>query len=104
MTGLPLRLEVEAKLDFEQAANWYLAQVPGLSDDFAAEVDKTLQRLMLNPAQFPLAYRGENVRRVLIGRFPYKIFFRIDPDEIVVIGILHASQDDWILKRRLKNS
>jgi plasmid stabilization system protein ParE len=103
MSGLPLKVAPEAEDDFEAATTWYEKQAPGLANDFAAEIDRALQKIIQNPFRFPLVYRREQVRRVLVVRFPYRVFYTIDV-EILVRAILHASQDDWNIRRRFKRS
>ena len=50
-----------------------------------------LTRLERSPERFPLYYRG--FRRVLSRRFPYKLFYRIEGDSVIVFRILHAARD-----------
>ena len=101
MNGLPLRLAPEAADDFDEASVWYDARVPGLGRDFANEIDKALQKLVLNPTLFPVVFSRKQARRIRVVRFPYRIFYTISSEEILVHAILHVSQDDWIIKRRL---
>jgi plasmid stabilization system protein ParE len=67
-----------------------------LGDEFLASVAEALLRLEENPENFPDYYRG--FRRVLTRRFPYKLFFRIEGDAVIVFRILHGAQDH---RRRL---
>ena len=48
-------------------------------------------RLEASPERFPIYYRG--FRRVLTRRFPYKLFFRIEGDAVIVFRILHGAQN-----------
>jgi plasmid stabilization system protein ParE len=41
------------------------------------------------------------VRRVLTRRFPYRIFYVVRPDAIVVFAVLHAAQDEDNWLRRM---
>jgi hypothetical protein len=43
-----------------------------------------------------------DVRRAPVRRFPYGVFFLIDDDTIVVIGVLHAKRNPklWVKRRR----
>ncbi len=47
----------------------------------------------------PQAYREVHprVRRALLRRFPYMVFFVTEPDRIVIIGVVHVRQspDVW---------
>lgn len=80
-----------AKADLQQAHEWYEKQSPGLGDQFLADLMEAFQRLESNPERFPLYYR--DFRRVLARRFPYKIFFRISGQNLIVFRVLHAAQD-----------
>jgi toxin ParE1/3/4 len=60
-------------------------------DDFLAAVAEALVRLEAGPEGFPNYYRV--FRRVLTRRFPYKVFFRIEGEAVIVFRILHGAQD-----------
>jgi len=51
-----------------------------------------------NPRQFPVVYK--NVRRALLRRFPYSLFFVLEDDALFVIAIFHASRDPSHWQRR----
>jgi plasmid stabilization system protein ParE len=80
-----------AHTDLRTAHDWYERQQPGLGDDFLLSIADAMIRLEESPYQFPIYYR--DFRRVLANRFPYKIFFRIQGDSIIVFRILHAVRD-----------
>jgi len=42
-----------------------------------------------NPRQFPIVFK--NVRRALLRRFPYSLFFVVEGDDLTVIACFHAS-------------
>lgn len=44
-----------------------------------------------NPWQFPVLLK--NVRRALLRRFPYALFFHVEDDALIVIACFHASRD-----------
>jgi plasmid stabilization system protein ParE len=81
----------EAKADLQDARNWYEERCAGLGDEFLAAAAEALLRMETDPERFPLYYRG--FRRVLTRRFPYKIFFRIEGEAVIVFRILHGAQD-----------
>ena len=64
-----------ARLELSEAKLWYDSQLPGLGEIFLKEADKVLKKLEDSPEIFPLYYRG--FRRLMMHRFPYKIFFRV---------------------------
>jgi toxin ParE1/3/4 len=86
---LVIRPRVETNL--REARNWYESQRVGLGAEFLAEIDPTIQVLSRDPQRHAVYYRG--FRRVLARRFPYKLFYRLEDDQIVVFRILHLHRD-----------
>ena len=80
-----------AEADLRGARNWYENQREGLGDQFLADMDTALMSLSEDPLRHPEYYRG--FRRALTRRFPYKIFYRSETDQVVVFRILHARRD-----------
>jgi plasmid stabilization system protein ParE len=91
----------EARVEFEDAVEWYNEREPGLGDRFKAEVNAAIQRILKDPERFPL--RGLNVRRASVETFKkYNILFRIERDYISVAAVFHGSRNPAVLRRRLK--
>jgi len=65
--------------------------------DLAETVAAAVERIRLNPQSFPLIH-GQ-IRRVVLGRFPYAVYFREQGTEILVIA-LHGRQDPKRWKQR----
>jgi len=96
---LPLSVGPQAEQETQRSARWYNNESPGLGEAFLDLVQQTLNAVSENPYQFPQVHR--DVRRALLKRFPYGIFFRIRPDRIKVLAIVHLSRDPslWQLRR-----
>jgi plasmid stabilization system protein ParE len=92
-------LRPEAGADLEDAQSWYEAQRPGLGDEFLAEVDALFRRIEARPLQFPKHF-GE-LRRGLLRRFPFSVYFLKERRRIVVIGVLHQRADPLRWQQRL---
>ena len=97
-SGLPLSVGPQAEQETQRSARWYNNESPGLGVAFLEVVQLTLNAVSENPHQFPIVHR--DVRRALLKRFPYGIFFRIRPDRIKVIAIVHLSRDPGRWQRR----
>jgi hypothetical protein len=65
----------EAEDDIINAHDWYESKRRGLGADFERCIEKALERISSMPEAFPVWYR--NTRRLILSRFPYGIFFRI---------------------------
>lgn len=81
------RAEVQAR----QARDWYESQLEGLGRRFLTELDHAIQKTHENPLHYQAVHR--EIRRVLLRRFPYAVFFVEEPERVVVLAILHQYED-----------
>jgi toxin ParE1/3/4 len=81
----------EAERDMREAFSWYEQQMLGLGANFLLHVDAQLRSLQRNPIQYPVVHR--EVRRCLVRRFPYGIFYMVEDKRIVVLAVFHAKRD-----------
>ena len=92
----------EAEADITDAAGWYDSRERGLGLELISEVHSAIARALRNPESFTHVRRNPTVRRVLTRRFPYRIFFIVRPDAIVIFAVLHAARHDRAWKDRAK--
>ena len=71
-----------------------------LTDEQKAELDSRLDALEKNPQLHASIYR--KLRRALVRRFPYGVFYVERADDIVVVAVLHTSRDPrlWRIRSR----
>ena len=96
--GLPLSINPQAEEETQKAARWYEGESQGLGAAFLELAEQTLTAISENPLRFPLVYR--DVRRALLKRFPYGVFFRVQSNRIRVLAIMHLSRDTGRWQRR----
>ena len=93
------RVGAKARAELLEAAFWYDDQQPALGNEFLHEAEAVFSRLAANPLQFPVSYK--NLRRALLKRFPYAVYFEVNSDEaITVLAVLHQRQDRAQLDER----
>jgi toxin ParE1/3/4 len=80
-----------AETDLLEARDWYESQRAGLGAEFLTEIDATIRVLIRDPQRHPVYYRG--FRRVLARRFPYKLFYSLKGDRVIIFRILHVRRD-----------
>jgi plasmid stabilization system protein ParE len=97
--SLSLRILPLAEEDIYQARSWYERQLPGLGDELLNAMEQCFERLAQSPLEFP-AVHGE-VRRALLRRFPYCIYFVPMDTEAVVLAVLHGRKNPQVLHRRM---
>lgn len=87
-------VRLEAEVDITDAAIWYHNQETGLGHEFLSEVDVAVTSIAENPFRYPCFRRKPEVRRLLMNRFPYRIFFIRRDDSVVIFRVLHAARHD----------
>lgn len=78
-------------LDLHEAHAWYEEQQIGLGDELAADIAEAFERIQRSPEAFPIYYRG--LRRMLTLRFPYKVFYAVEGELVIIMRMLHAARD-----------
>jgi plasmid stabilization system protein ParE len=80
-----------AEADLQEARSWYESQRSGLGDELLVEVRNAVRLLAEQPERRPIYYNG--FRRLITRRFPYKIFYRVEGDCVIVFRVLHAKRE-----------
>ncbi|MEW6352039.1 MAG: type II toxin-antitoxin system RelE/ParE family toxin [Thermodesulfobacteriota bacterium] len=87
-----------AEQEMLEAADHYDRQTPGLGDEFLGELQRAVDHIVENPLLGPVLRKG--VRRRIMRRFPYAVLYRLDPEEIVIIAVMHLRrQPEYWLNR-----
>ncbi|HYX31439.1 MAG TPA: type II toxin-antitoxin system RelE/ParE family toxin [Pyrinomonadaceae bacterium] len=93
-----IRFSPEADTELAEAREWYGRQRENLDVEFMQCIDAALLRIKDNPSQFPVVY--QTLRRVVVRRFPFAIFYDVTPDEIQVLAVFHSRRDPQRWKSR----
>ena len=83
-----------AEIQIRQARLWWAenrADAPGAISDGLERAYATISELPRIGRAVPDA-PGNGVRRYLIPRLPYSIYYRIDGDEIQILAFWHSSR------------
>jgi toxin ParE1/3/4 len=73
------------------AVAWYEIGAPAVVPAFLLAVDAVLAQAAHYPESFPLV--RPDIRRALLRRFPYGVFYSHEPEALVVVAIVHARRD-----------
>ncbi len=86
--------------DVLNAASWYDGRQPQLGSDFVARVERAMSQMMADPDRRTSADYG--VRYWPVERFPYVVFYDLTDSELLVLGVMHTSQESrkWLAVRR----
>ena len=88
-----------ARDELQEAIAYYNAQSEGLGYEFAAEIKRTLERIV----QYPEAwYRlSRRTHRCRTNRFPYGIVYQVKKDTLLVVAVMHLSREPETWRSRL---
>jgi len=96
--SLPIVLRDEAQAEFDEAFDYYEHQRPGLGIAFVARVQEVLDRIAVNPHMHAVVFA--DIRKAVVGKFPYSVFYRAEPARVQVIAVFHSSRDPAIWQGR----
>ena len=98
-TGVTRQIIVrpEAEVEVQQAFNWYQEQSEGLGLEFVRAIDACLSGIKRDPFAYTTV-KVPNVRRALMRRFPYALFYLVDDEAIVVLAVFNVKRRpiDWL--------
>jgi toxin ParE1/3/4 len=98
--GYQLVVTEGAELDIAQARQWYEEQA-GVGAAFVASIDKQLMFIELQPLALPVV--AHDIRRSVVSRFPYNIYFAINGQFINILAVWHGSRDQQRLLSQLSS-
>ena len=84
----PLVFHREAEAELRAAVAYYEGQREGLGTEFQTEVEEATNRIARTPQAFPL-YGDQGLRKSLLKRFPYTIFYLELDDRIWIAAVAH---------------
>jgi plasmid stabilization system protein ParE len=87
---LPIEYRLEAMADIDAAYDWYENQSAGLGERFLTALHDHIERIQQQPAAYAIEYR--EVRPAPMRRFPYVVYYRIDPDRLLIVAVQHGSR------------
>jgi toxin ParE1/3/4 len=96
--SLPVALREAAEKEFDEAFDWYEEQDAGVGVRFAAAVQRVFDRIGDFPEAAPVVFA--DVRKAVVRKFPYCVFYRPHADRVEVIAVFHTSRDPAIGQRR----
>ena len=95
-----IRFNPEADAELTEACRWYSHNRQDLDLEFMKCIDDVLARVVSNPRFFPVVYR--NLRRAVVRRFPFAVFYEITANEIEVVAVYHSRRNPEVWKSRVR--
>lgn len=92
---MDVRFSSLAVEELDDAALYYEQEQPGVGTRFLAAVEDAVRQLARMPTLWPLV--DGDIRRCVLRRFPYSVFYAVEPDHVLVVAIAHQHRrpDYW---------
>jgi len=95
-----IELSDEAEEDFNNSYNFYAKESQKVADNFLKQVDSCFVQISKNPEGNTYAF-GE-IRKLVMKKFPFIIYYKVKETIIKVIAIFHSSRNPEIWKERVE--
>lgn len=82
------------------AVEWYDEQQDDLGQEFVNELDASITRCADFPELHELVERP-GVRRALLSRFPFAVFYHLEDDDLVILAVVHTARDPAFWRSRV---
>ena len=90
----------EASEEKLESARFYEAKVEGLGGDFLDAVQQATDRILQSPKAAPI--ERADIRRRLVGGFPFSILYHAGDDKIFVVALMHQHRRPGYWRKRLE--
>ena len=79
-----------AKVELNEAAQYYDRDSPGLGAAFVAEVEGCTAAILEHPEASPIVTGA--IRRRLLRRFPYGLLYRVRPEQVRILAVMNLKR------------
>jgi plasmid stabilization system protein ParE len=86
----PIIVRPEAEEDIKDAFLWYESQSVGLGTECIRCFDASFSMISRTPELHAKIYH--DIRRVLVRRFPYGVFYVFDNNKIFILAVMHIKR------------
>ena len=97
---MQLELHPDATIEAREARLWYAERSAEAATRFFLELERALDLIAETPMRWPVR---SGVRKYVMHRFPFVIFFRVRDPKVEVIAVAHARRRPRYWKDRLRS-
>ncbi|HWM92123.1 MAG TPA: type II toxin-antitoxin system RelE/ParE family toxin [Thermoanaerobaculia bacterium] len=96
---MKLTYHPDAEGELVEAVRFYEGREPGLGSRFLRDFDAAIAAILAAPYRWRVV--EDDVRRLVMRRFPYGIYYRQEGDDIRILVVKHHSRHPDYWKYRL---
>lgn len=80
-------IKVEARIDTQEAYDYYELEKADLGEDFLNELAKTYRLIAQNPSHYGYIDARQILRDIKVHRFPFTAIFEITEQEVIIYAV-----------------
>lgn len=84
-----------AQNDLREIGEWLSRHYPSVALQVERRTREVAARIGRWPESGPRTAARDGVRIAPLGRYPYKIFYRVHDDAVEILHIHHAAREPW---------
>jgi toxin ParE1/3/4 len=84
-----------ARKDLDEIGDWLSDHYPTIAPAVERRIREVIARIVQWPQSTRRSAKYLDVRVVLIGRYPYRIFYKVTADTVVILHIHHTARQPW---------
>ena len=93
-----LIIRPQAEIDISDAYDWYNSRLSNLGSEFIDSLDDTFNSMLNGPESYAIVYK--NIRRALVHRFPYAVYYIQEESRLIVLAVFHFRRDPKLWQTR----
>lgn len=93
-----VRFRSVADAEVAEALTWYHGRSPEAARHLVAALEAAVDAIVAGPERFPQV--SSTLRRVAVPGFPYRLYYRLFPTTISIVGCVHVRRDPRVWQRR----
>ena len=92
----------EALEEYMQASSFYADISHELAEAFIESIETGIEQILENPEAWQIV--KEDMRRHLVNRFPFGIYYCIEEETILIYAVMHMSREPEYWTRRTRET
>ena len=94
-----IELSDDAEIDLKSSFEYYFYEDSQVADSFFKQINISFEEIKQDPEMFPIVYGS--IRKYVLKKFPFVIYYRIDNVIVQIIAIFHTSRNPQIWNERI---
>ncbi|MBC7862155.1 MAG: type II toxin-antitoxin system RelE/ParE family toxin [Bacteroidia bacterium] len=98
--GVKIEFTKLALFDIIKIKKWYSGKSENLHLRFLTHLEREIEKVKNSPLMFQVVRQG--TRKFSVNKFPYNVYYLVEKERIVIVGLIHNKRSNAFIKKKLK--